>query len=313
MFWKGLSVLHLSMRTLLLTSLLLLTALVGRGQDFDFAPEGAIWTYYRTNIGEVDASPMFYALGDTIIDGKTCRKMLTPHAGVIRFYYYVNKIEKKVYRWDETSGSFFLEIDFSVSEGDTFYRKLRINEDCIEDIGFKIEKIDSINFNGEKHAFYHTEILLPNNICQFNENYGYYSRRWCINELEESEHYKAATYSTLFGYSVLLIPIKSNPNANYGIATFKNGDILYNANCKYGYTSVEPKSIEAINILYSHNMITCHGKAPIRDILMTNSIGQTIMAINSIYKQSYSLDVSHLSKGVYFLYIDGFFKKILMY
>jgi hypothetical protein len=299
----------------LLTCLLLLSAHWGRGQDFDFAPEGATWNYYRTNQGIVDAMPWFYAQGDTLISGKICRKMLTPHAGVLRFYYYVDNAARKVYQWDEVTETFILDIDFSVKPGETFERTVRLESDCLVNIAYHIESIDTVVIENKAHHFFHASYTLPTDNCGYSNDLGLRGRIGCINELPSNETYKSATYSTLYGYTGSMIPISVSAHANYGLLSYQDATIAYTTNCQL-YPTVN-RNIQdnpsSFSIKHTSESIRVEAPEAIGTLSIINSQGQVVYSKKGLVTNHFEIAKERIGNGVFLLIVNNSAKRIVLW
>ena len=141
-------------------ALLLLTILTAsEGFAQEWAPIGAKWHY--THSGSSFA--VFECIGDTIIDGISCRKIQKSKSysnfgnrPLAEFTYYSND---SVYYYDTNYPGFYLLYDFNASPGDFWYYRFIGNSYAgdIDSIKTTVDSIDFVNINSYllKRLFVH--------------------------------------------------------------------------------------------------------------------------------------------------------------
>jgi hypothetical protein len=111
----------------------------------EFAPIGAKWYYTQTGIGDLKTYKTIESVGDTIIEGKSCRKLLEVSRNLfapirdIRIMYSKNDSVSEYY-----NSSFHLLYDFGAMKGDTITLDVNLPK-------MIIDSTSTIGINGSVH------------------------------------------------------------------------------------------------------------------------------------------------------------------
>lgn len=279
---KALPLLFKSNKPSFLVILICLTCSL-KGQNW--FPVGASWTYNQVILFEGNTSVSFEVTRDEMINGKLCKELTGQCTCSPVNATYVYEEEGRVYRYDQELDSFFLLYDFNLVAGDT----LVISAGSLfNDQGqYIIDSVSTVNYNGEELRVQHITTL-----------------NWHVT-LGSKLIEKIGSNECFFPQIGFCDPgtggIICYEDQNLGLVHFQPGlpcnmvSTLEENNSNSGIVTITPNPVV--------DRIKIQPHLPIKTINLMDSSGKQIVQMKTSAQDEYTMDVSGLVQGIYYLQV----------
>jgi hypothetical protein len=302
------------MKTALLTCLLLLSTLLGRGQINDFAPVGAEWNFYSSSWGIGSIGRMYRSVKDTTINHKMCKAVESEHDSDT-LIFYTDHSKNSVYKYESSIDSFLLYMDFNLEQGDTLKKEVILDNE-LKIVAMKVDTVVTINFNGN-----HYPVIIGTDdvIVNINNSIPIWNDRTFYSCSEDTlfayfNRIGKPYYSKLFGYPGGIIPYGDHTETRQLLYSYRHQENERITGCGIVGINTKIKSDVIISYNNSTRQIKINKFIPSRQIEVIDLIGRKYRLNQTKSTTEIStFDSSSLFPGIYIVKIQNFNKKIYVY
>lgn len=280
------------MKTIYFTCLLLLSALVGRGQPTEWFPVGATWSCIYSDLVGFGPTFKYICEKDTIIEGRSTKKITNESNPNAKYYLYQKNDSIYIYL-DQT----FLEYyNFSKQVGDSMNSVFLVDRD-FQIMKVRIDSIGIFNISGESLRF----MLVSNSSrgkLTIVEKLGYIKLNVNFPNQYEKYWYSNFENSDLTPAGINLL-CYSDKNTNI---RFVNNEDRCSGEYLVSRQNYDWKG-ECTKLYQKNNQLFILSEKKVIYIKLIDTKGKAILSKSNIGQFESSINLEDISNGVYYLSI----------
>lgn len=290
------------MKIILLFILILTNCLIGYAQT-EFAPIGAKWYFNQPSSANSDYV-YFESVKDTVVQNKSCRIIEVKLNGLkLVSKEYLRQTNDSIFYFNTNSNSFHLLYNFSAKVGDTITvhkgkfkptKAFFSYKDSIPGFRYKISSTDSIQVSGNW--------VKRQKVVSFEDDL------WGFYKPDGNDSYvwdKIGSLAYFFGVQAGITP-EDNPS----ICRCYSDSHLVFRNPLWDYDCGSPTGIQSDDIVEDKVLIVnpVHDQLSLKMVesvewIQIYDVKGICLIATDVKRNTFSMDISHLRPGIYFLMI----------